>query len=173
MPADLERSFKALRTAALAYPEAHEDFPWGHCAIKVKNKIFVSFYLDTAKPQLSLSTKLPQSNEFALLLPFASPTGYGLARSGWVTAAFGPQDDVPLDMLRGWIDESFRAVAPTKLTRQLTAQPTTKSTARATTSKPSTAKPSKPSAKSSTTKPTRKPTTKPASKTGRARSSAR
>jgi hypothetical protein len=66
---------------------------------KSRTRSSSSFYFDEAKSQLSLSTKLPQSSEVALLLPFATPTGYGLARSGWVTAAFGPQDDVPVDML--------------------------------------------------------------------------
>ncbi len=168
MPSALERSFKTLRAAALAYPESHEDFPWGHCAIKVKNKIFASFYLDETKPQLSLSTKLPQSSEVALLLPFATPTGYGLARSGWVTAAFGPQDDVPVDMLTGWIDESYRAIAPTKLAKQLTtklARATTKPTL-----KPASKSATKPASAKVSTKPTAptsratKPTAKSASK---------
>jgi len=176
----LERPFKLLRAAALAYPESHEDFPWGHCAIKVKNKIFVSFYLDEAKSQLSLSTKLPQSSEVALLLPFATPTGYGLARSGWVTAAFGPQDDVPIDMLRGWIDESYRAVAPTKLAKQLTATPTTRPTKA--TSKPATKPATKPTAKptKAPSKPapgaaraSAKPASTTAKSTARARSSTR
>ena len=158
MPSTLERSFKTLRAAALAYPESHEDFPWGHCAIKIKNKIFVSFYLDEAKSQLSLSTKLPQSNEVALLLPFATPTGYGLARSGWVTAAFGPQDDVPVDMLTGWIDESYRAIAPNKLTKQLTTTTTTIS------KKPSKTTPSR------SAKKTAKTTSKPAAKSTSSRS---
>ena len=32
----------------------------------------------------------------ALLLPFATPTGYGLGKSGWVSARFAPSDDPPL-----------------------------------------------------------------------------
>jgi predicted DNA-binding protein (MmcQ/YjbR family) len=166
MPSALERSFKTLRAAALAYPESHEDFPWGHCAIKIKNKIFVSFYLDEAKSQLSLSTKLPQSSEVALLLPFATPTGYGLARSGWVTAAFGPQDDVPVDMLTGWIDESYRAIAPARLSKQLTTPATKPASA---TSKSASSRPAKVS-----TKPAASPSrpTKPATKSASSRSHA-
>src|SRR4051794_25855789 len=34
----LPRAGAALRKAALAYPEAHEDMPWGHHAIKVRGK---------------------------------------------------------------------------------------------------------------------------------------
>jgi predicted DNA-binding protein (MmcQ/YjbR family) len=137
-----------LRDAALAYPESHEDFPWGHSAIKIRTKVFVFLFLDPAGTQLTMSTKLPQSSEVALLLPFATPTGYGLARSGWVTASFRPGDEVPVDLLRSWIDESYRAVAPAKLAKQLAASTTT--TKHTTTAKPSStktsssAKPSKP-----------------------------
>lgn len=109
----------ALRDIAMAYPEAHEDFPWGERAIKIKGKVFV--FLHANAEQLSMTTKLPASSEMALLLPYVSPTGYGLGKSGWVTAKFGPQDEAPLDMLREWIDESFRAVAPKKLAAQLSA----------------------------------------------------
>jgi predicted DNA-binding protein (MmcQ/YjbR family) len=109
----LVRHEAALREAALAYPEAYEEFPWGHRALKVKTKVFVFLYL--GDDGLSLSAKLPQSSEVALLLPYASPTGYGLGKSGWVTARFAPDAEVPVELLRGWIDESYRAVAPKKL----------------------------------------------------------
>lgn len=28
--------FAELRAFALSFPDAYEEFPWGHCAIKVK-----------------------------------------------------------------------------------------------------------------------------------------
>ncbi len=37
----LTREGAALRKFALAFPEATEDMPWGHHAIKVKGKSFV------------------------------------------------------------------------------------------------------------------------------------
>jgi hypothetical protein len=55
----------------------------------------------------------------ALSLPFASPTGYGLGKSGWVTARFAAKDKPPLEMLRKWIEESYRAVAPKELVKLL------------------------------------------------------
>jgi predicted DNA-binding protein (MmcQ/YjbR family) len=102
-----------LKKAALAYPETHEDFPWGESAMKVKGKAFLFMRAD--ENGLSLSVKLPASGDAALLLPFAEPTGYGLGKSGWVSARFGPKDDVPVEMLLEWLDESYRAVAPKKL----------------------------------------------------------
>jgi predicted DNA-binding protein (MmcQ/YjbR family) len=113
----LTRAKTALRDWALTYPESYEEFPWGESAIKVKGKVFL--FLHVADDKLSLSLKLPVSGPAALSLPFAAPTGYGLGKSGWVTARFGADADVPLDMLREWIDESFRAVAPKRLVAAL------------------------------------------------------
>ncbi|HET7825708.1 MAG TPA: MmcQ/YjbR family DNA-binding protein [Anaeromyxobacter sp.] len=110
----------ALRAFALTYPETQEDFPWGHRALKVRGKIFAVMGKD--EPALSLSVKLPFSAEGALQLPFCEPTHYGLGRSGWVTATFAPRAAVPLDVLRSWIDESYRAVAPKRLVRGLAAR---------------------------------------------------
>jgi predicted DNA-binding protein (MmcQ/YjbR family) len=113
------RPVAALRDAALAYPEATEDFPWGERAIKVKGKVFV--FLSLHEGVFRVTMKLPVSNTQALSLPFAEPTGYGMGKHGWVTAAFKPGDTVPLDLLREWIDESFRAVAPKKVVAALEA----------------------------------------------------
>ncbi len=103
----------ALRDFALGYPEAHEDFPWGERALKVKGKVFL--FMGGAQGGLGLSLKLPHSREAALMLPFATPTGYGLGKSGWVSAQFPKGEKPPLELLRQWIDESYRAVAPKKL----------------------------------------------------------
>jgi predicted DNA-binding protein (MmcQ/YjbR family) len=103
----------ALRAHAMAKPEATEHFPWGERAIKVKGKVFLFMYCDASK--LSLSTKLPESNGVALMLPFAQPTGYGLGKAGWVSAAFEAGATPPVEMLCSWIDESYQAVAPAKL----------------------------------------------------------
>jgi predicted DNA-binding protein (MmcQ/YjbR family) len=106
-----------LRKFALSYPGAYEDFPWGERVIKVAKKVFL--FLGVVTDGLHLSVKLPESATLALSLPFASPTGYNLGRSGWVTARFGPSDEPPLPVLRQWIDESYRAVAPKRLAAAL------------------------------------------------------
>ncbi|ADO72519.1 MmcQ/YjbR family DNA-binding protein [Stigmatella aurantiaca] len=108
---------QALREFALGYPGSHEDFPWGELVLKVQGKVFV--FLGTGSAELGLSVKLPQSSEAALMMPFAKPTGYGLGKSGWVSVQFGPKEKPPLDLLRQWIDESYRSVAPKKLVAQL------------------------------------------------------
>lgn len=110
----------ALLKHALSYPGAWEDHPWGETVTKVKTKVFVFF----GKPEgggFGLSVKLPQSGTFALGLEWVTPTGYGLGKAGWVTASFPAGRKPPLDVLKKWIDESYRAVAPTKLLRELDA----------------------------------------------------
>ena len=109
-----------LRAHALSYPEASEDFPWGERVVKVRGKVFA--FLGRPGDGLSLSVKLPGSATLALDLPFASPTGYGLGKSGWVTARFGARAKPPLDLLKRWIDESYRAVAPKRLVARLGAR---------------------------------------------------
>lgn len=109
-----------LLAFALSYPESTQEMPWGHPVVKVRGKSFV--FMSNEGEALSLSVKLPESNAAALMLPFASPTGYGLGKSGWVSARFEPGAPVPVDMLCEWIDESFRAVAPKRLVKQLPAR---------------------------------------------------
>ena len=107
----------ALRKFALGFPQSYEEFPWGERVIKVNKKIFVSLHGDSMT--LRVTTKLPHSYGAALLAPFAKPTGYGLGKSGWVTASFEKGDQPPFNILKSWIDESYRAVAPKKLVLQL------------------------------------------------------
>lgn len=112
---------KALRAFALGFPGATEDFPWGERVAKVNKKVFVFLGIDPVPGgDMGLSVKLPETAEEALELPFTKPTGYGLGKSGWVTASFGPNDRPPVEILKSWIRESYCAVAPKKLSAQLT-----------------------------------------------------
>jgi predicted DNA-binding protein (MmcQ/YjbR family) len=125
---------KQLRAFGLAYPGAHTKSPWpGHMDLAVNDKTFA--YLSNEGEPLGISCKLPKSCAVALLLPFAKPTAYNLGKSGWVSAEF-PDGDVPVDMLKQWIDESYRAQAPKKLIAQLDGK-----------SAPARAKPKKPASK--------------------------
>lgn len=109
------RNELVLRDHALTYPETQEEFPWGHRALKVKGKSFLFLGNGLNGDEMSLSVKLRESHETALLLPFAEPTGYGLGKSGWITARFPAGEDPPLPLLMGWIDESYRLIAPKRL----------------------------------------------------------
>ena len=110
----------ALREFALGLPGAHEDFPWGELVIKVKKKVFV--FLGRAQDleqTLRFSVKLPESGERLLDQSFAEPTGYGLGKSGWVSVSFAAGELPPLAELCRWIEESYRAIAPRTLVKEL------------------------------------------------------
>jgi predicted DNA-binding protein (MmcQ/YjbR family) len=106
-----------LRAFGLAYPGTHTKSPWpGHLDLAVKDKTFA--YLSLEGEPLSISCKLPKTSAVALMLPFCKPTAYGLGKSGWVSASF--EHDAPdVDMLKAWIDESYRAQAPKTLVKQI------------------------------------------------------
>jgi predicted DNA-binding protein (MmcQ/YjbR family) len=112
----------ALRDLGMTFPETTEEFPWDHRALKVKGKVFV--FMGTGAEagadhdQFFISCKLPASHPIALTLPGVKPTGYGLGKSGWVSAQY-PPGKAPVDMLKEWIRESYCAVAPKKLAAQV------------------------------------------------------
>jgi len=117
--ARLRSDARALREFALKLPGATEDFPWGERVAKVGGKVFVFLGADPVPGgPMSLSVKLPASPPVALDLPFTKPTGYGLGKSGWVSATFSDGDSAPIEILKNWILESYRAVAPKKLAAQ-------------------------------------------------------
>jgi predicted DNA-binding protein (MmcQ/YjbR family) len=107
-----------LRAFGLRYPGAHTKSPWpGHLDLAVKDKTFA--YLSVDGDPISISCKLPHSADAALSLPFTTPTAYGLGKSGWVTATFAEDMPVPIELLEQWIDESYRAQAPKRLSAGL------------------------------------------------------
>lgn len=114
---DIARAESAVAKIASAFPETREDNPWGHRAFKVRGKTFLFLVADGEG--LSISVKLPESGTLALELPFTEPTGYGLGKSGWVSARFKPGTPVPIDMIGEWLHESYAAIAPKKLSASL------------------------------------------------------
>ena len=123
MTTDLKAAQEMLRAFAMALPGAYEDHPWGELVVKVHNKVFVFFgiqeQLDT---ELRLTVKLTLSHDHALQMPFSKPTGYGLGAHGWVSMRLTLDDDIPLDLLQDWIEESYRNVAPKRLVAELNQQ---------------------------------------------------
>jgi predicted DNA-binding protein (MmcQ/YjbR family) len=106
---------KELRKASLAYPATVEDFPWGHSAFKIAGKKVFLFLSEDDAGAWSCSMKLPFRNEEALAIKGAKPTEYGLGRSGWVSFSFTAKAKPPMVKLLDYLDESWRAVAPKKL----------------------------------------------------------
>ena len=112
----------ALKKHALSYPEAWEDHPWGGTVAKVRKKIFCSLgHSPDSDEFICLSAKLPESEAQALDLEGTEPTHYGLGKHGWVTFRLLPEDMPDIEVLKGYIDESYRTIAPKTLVKQLDA----------------------------------------------------
>ena len=101
---------------ALSLPETAEDRPWeDEVVVKVRGKIFVF-----AGPNGSrrISVKLAESHAHALAIAGSEPTAYGLGKAGWVTVPLRAPG-VTVDVLRDWVEESYRIVAPKRLVATL------------------------------------------------------
>ena len=80
----------------------------------ISKKAFL-FMSDEEGGGWSASMKLPFRNDEALAIKGAERTGYGLGRSGWISFRFSAKAKAPMDKLIDYLDESWRAVAPKKL----------------------------------------------------------
>jgi predicted DNA-binding protein (MmcQ/YjbR family) len=117
MSDDLSELLGALRDFGLTYPGAHLKSPWPeHLDLAVNDKTFA--FLPAPGHPFHVTVKLPFTGPEVLERPGAAPTGYGLGRSGWVSLS----EPAPLEQMKLWVDESYRAVAPKKLVKELAAR---------------------------------------------------
>lgn len=107
-----------LRAFALSLPGAAEDHPWGEDVAKAGGKVFA--FLGSAGAR-RITVKLEESHGHALSVESAAPAGYGLGQAGWVTVPLHAPG-VSLPLLRDWIEESYRIVAPKRLVAELDAR---------------------------------------------------
>lgn len=120
------RAWDHLRAFALALPRAVEDSPWGELVIKVDHPprrmanglVYGPMFLWLGRREApAVSVKLTASYDQAVTMGRAKPmTMSGLGQWGWLTV---PLAGVDLNLLRDWIDESYRNVAPKKLVAEL------------------------------------------------------
>ena len=117
---DAKQAEVELIAFAAKMPSAWEDHPWDHTVLKVGTKIFVFFGGAAGAPnELSVTVKLPISSEMALTLPYMTPAGHGLGKSGWVNLRQTTGEDFDLETIQAWIVQSYRAVATKKLVKLL------------------------------------------------------
>jgi predicted DNA-binding protein (MmcQ/YjbR family) len=109
---------RRLLTFALGLPGVHEDHPWGESVAKVGKKVFVFLGHEDDPAHVGMTVKLDESHSQALSVPGAEPAGYGLGRSGWVSIPFRDTTPPP-EVLKDWIEESYRRIAPKRLVAEL------------------------------------------------------
>ncbi|MGH9299602.1 MAG: MmcQ/YjbR family DNA-binding protein [Acidimicrobiales bacterium] len=113
-----QRARQKLVAGALGFPETWEDHPWEETVVKVGKKVFV-FCGGATPDDPPITLKLRESLEESIGLG-AEPAGYGLGRSGWVTVTCSK---VPVEILEDWVEESYRIVAPKRLSALLDQAP--------------------------------------------------
>lgn len=123
MPTPHERAEAELTAYGLTFPETVAGLGWVPTrALYVRKKMFAVFGAK-AEPldALTLIMKLPISAEMAEELYFVRPARGWYKQHSWIIAHFGPEDDVLAEMatLKGWLKQSYLAIAPKKLGRML------------------------------------------------------
>jgi predicted DNA-binding protein (MmcQ/YjbR family) len=120
MSAKANAAMEHLRAFGLKYPGAHTKSPWpGHADLAVNDKTFA--HMAPPGEGLFLGVKLPFTGEEAREKPWATPTPYGLGKSGWTNFS-PPDEEIDLPLFERWIDESYRAQAPKKLVKLIDAR---------------------------------------------------
>jgi len=113
-----------LTAHGLSFRETTADPGWQTTrALYVRKKMFAVFgEKGQSLDALTIIMKLPISAEMAEHLPFVRPARGWYKQHNWITAHFGPEDDILSEMqtLKGWLKQSYIAVAPKTLGRQLT-----------------------------------------------------
>lgn len=118
-----QRAEAELIALGLSFPETTSGPAWPPTrGLYVRKKMFAVFG-EKAEPldQLTILMKLPISAEMAEELDFVRPAMGWFKQHNWVTAHFDADDDVlaEMDTLRGWLKQSYVAVAPKTLGRMV------------------------------------------------------
>ena len=125
------RKWDAVKAFALSLPAAIEDFPWGESIIKVEKRgiapptwrrglvhgpMFLWLGHRHAESH-AIYVKLTASRDHAIAMAGAIPTtASGLGKWGWLTVTLAVAD---VDLIYDWVEESYRNIAPKKLTAEL------------------------------------------------------
>lgn len=110
-----------LTRYGLALPETDVAPGWKTTrCLRVRGKMFCVFGAgDTRRDELTIYVKLPISAEMVQDLPFVRDSKGWYKQHDWVIAHFDADDDILAEMatLKGWLVQSYRAMAPKKLAK--------------------------------------------------------
>ena len=106
-----------IRELALGYPATSEGTSCNKAAFKAGTKSFV--FLGETDDGWNLMVKLSDALSEAELLAEQEPDNYSVGKHGWTTLRFDDGKGPAKKLLKAWIDESFRLLAPKKLVAEL------------------------------------------------------
>ncbi|MER6710437.1 MmcQ/YjbR family DNA-binding protein [Streptomyces sp. NPDC006386] len=123
VPRNALKKWEKVRAFALGLPGAVEEFPWGEAVAKVNKKVFVFLGVQDGSYPLGVTVKLTDetAHAHALACPGAEPAGYGLGKAGWVSIPLEQPGAPAAEVLCDWVEESYRVIAPKRLTAELDA----------------------------------------------------
>jgi len=107
---------RQLREVALALPETSEGSSCVNRAFKVRKKNFL--FLGEKPGQIRVMLRLKASAEQARAL---DDPRFTVGNTGWLTALFAPDDAPDVGVFTPWLRESYCALAPKTLARQVSA----------------------------------------------------
>jgi len=123
MPTRHQQAEAELTAYGLSLPETDLAPGWTDTRyLRVRRKGFAVFGdKGEAHDALTVTLKLPISYEMIQDLPFVRQGSPWYRQNRWAIAHFGPDDDIlaELDTLRGWMRQSYVAMAPKALIRLL------------------------------------------------------
>lgn len=125
-----QKAEKELTAFGLQLPETDLAPGWATTrCLRVRGKMFCVFgaerhKADVRPDKLSIIMKLPVSAEMVQDLYFVIESEGWYKQHDWIIAQFGPDDDIlaEMDTLKAWVIQSYCAMAPKKLARQVMAE---------------------------------------------------
>ena len=108
-----------IRAIALSYPSSIESTSCNKAAFKAGTKSFV--FLGEQDGGWNLMVKLGESLAEAGVMAEKKPDNFSVGKHGWTTLRFATGKGPAKKLLKNWIDESFRLLAPKKLIAELDA----------------------------------------------------
>lgn len=116
-----EQAEAALTAYGLTFPEAEVGPGWNLTRVlRLRGRMFAIFGdKDEPLDALTITVKLPISFEMVQDLYFVRESRGWYRQHQWAIAHFGAGDDIlaELPTLKGWLKQSYVAIAPKKLAR--------------------------------------------------------
>jgi hypothetical protein len=110
-----------LQAHAMTYPEVSESPSCVNRSFKARKKGFL-FLGEKDTGALRLMVKLSSGVESAKAVAEVNPDSWSVKGPGWITGNFTDDEAPPVDVMTGWIDESYRLLAPKTLVAELDAR---------------------------------------------------
>ncbi len=107
---------RSLRDLALSFPGVDEGDSCVKRAFRVRKKGFL--YLGEKDTEYNMMVKLDESFDEAAELADRHER-WDAGKFGWVTLRFAPDEEAPKDLIRNWIEKSYRTQAPPALLAEL------------------------------------------------------